>query len=137
MLDLNSIRDELETSADWEERADGLWLLDARLDVERMAQVMLAGEARLSTITATPFGERECRLAYHWDSDGRLLTFVTRTHAGHIASVSAICPAADWIEREIHDYFAVTFTGRESEPLVLRTSDAPGLFRNGRHGGAR
>ncbi len=121
----------------WEERTDGAWLFDASIYVERMAHVMISAQARLSTITACPCREREYRLAYHWDSDGKLITFVTRSHSGRIPSIAAICPAADWIEREIHDYYAVTFTGRESEPLVLRAGDAPGLFRNGKHGGDR
>ena len=43
---------------------------------------------------------------------------------------------ADWIEREIHDYFAVDFIGRDKlAPLVLRSDDRPGLFNWNNHKG--
>jgi hypothetical protein len=32
------------------------------------------------------------------------------------------------MEREIHDYFAVQFNGRESSPLYLNPGDSPGIF---------
>ena len=33
----------------------------------------------------------------------------------------------DWIEREIHEGFAVDFVGREYEPLLLRQGDTLGV----------
>jgi NADH-quinone oxidoreductase subunit C len=95
-----------------------------------MAEYMMTKCARFVTITARPAPGGECRLDYHWDLDGRLLTFVTTTHQGAIPTISAICPAADWVEREVRDYFAVDFLGRESsDPLMLRPQDQPGVFR--------
>jgi NADH:ubiquinone oxidoreductase subunit C len=38
-----------------------------------------------------------------------------------------LCEAVDWIEREIHEGFAVDFMGREYEPLLLRQGDTPGV----------
>jgi hypothetical protein len=90
------------------------------------------------TITARPAPGGECRLAYHWDLEGELLNLITSTHQGTIHSIATICPAANWIEREIHDYFAVDFVGREDklDPLVLRPGDSPGLFQwDGQEGG--
>jgi hypothetical protein len=103
-----------------------------------MAALMVDQAARLVTITARPAPGGECRLAYHWDLTGQLLSLVTSTHDGVIPSIAAVCPAANWIEREIHDYFAVDFIGREDglDPLVLRPGDLPGLFQwNGPEGG--
>jgi NADH:ubiquinone oxidoreductase subunit C len=40
----------------------------------------------------------------------------------------SISPVADWIEREIHDYFAVDFAGRKLPTLVLSEKDPPGIF---------
>jgi hypothetical protein len=33
----------------------------------------------------------------------------------------------DWIEREIHEGFALDFSGRVYEPLLLRQGDTPGV----------
>ncbi len=44
-----------------------------------------------------------------------------------IESIFDLCEAADWIEREIHEGFAIDFTGREYEPLLLREGDKPGV----------
>jgi hypothetical protein len=136
-MDVESIRARLGTGQPWEKRTDGWWLADPDLDVEGMARLMAEAEARLVTITARPAPGGECRLAYHWDLAGELLTFVTTTHEGSALSIAAISPAADWIEREVHDYFAVDFIGRENQnPLVLRPGDPPGLFHwNGNEGG--
>jgi Ni,Fe-hydrogenase III component G len=138
-MDVESIRTRLGISQAWEKRDDGWWLVDPNLDVEGMARLMAEAEARLVTITARPAPDGECRLAYHWDLEGELLTFVTMTHEGSVPSIAAICPAADWIEREVHDYFATDFMGREDlRPLVLRSGDQAGLFHwNGHEGGER
>jgi hypothetical protein len=139
-MDVDRIRARLGTSERWKEQRDGWWLEDPDLDVEEMTRVMVETEARLSTITARPASNGESRLIYHWDLDGQLLNVATLTHQRHIPSIAALCPAADWIEREVHDYFAVQFIGREDlEPIVLRPGDSPGLFHwNGKdQGGER
>lgn len=139
MIDLETLQASLGTQQPWVERPDGLWLDDPALSVSRMAEAMLATGARLVTITAIPDRVEdgpmeELRLIYHWDIQGRLVSLATRTQGRQIASLAPRCPAASWIEREIHDYFAIEFTGRDGlDPLVLRPGTAPGLFqRNGR-----
>jgi len=137
-MNIESISTQLGNTEPWEQRADGWWLIEPNLEVQRMAALMVGQAARLVTITARPAPGGECRLAYHWDLAGELLNLVTSTHEGTINSIAAICPAADWIEREIHDYFAVDFIGRVDglDPLVLRPGDSPGLFQwNGPAGG--
>lgn len=128
-MDAEAIRDLLGTEQQWEERADGLWLEDPALDVKHMARLMVETGARLATITAIPDGHGPHRLAYHWDMKGRILTIATFAHADAVPTIANICSAADWIEREIHDYFAVRFIGREDlSALLIRPDDPPGMF---------
>lgn len=135
-MDAETIRTLLGTGQQWEKRSDGLWLEDPALDVQNMARLMVEAGARLATITARPTRSAAHRLFYHWDMEGRILTFSTLTREEAVASISSICPAADWIEREIHDCFAVNFTGRDGlSPLLLRPDDPPGMFHWGRKKG--
>jgi NADH:ubiquinone oxidoreductase subunit C len=109
-------------------KSEAWWLETPSLYVEKMARVMVETGARLVTVTASRARENEFRVIYHWDLQGRLLNFVTITNRATLPSIASICPAADWIEREIHDYFAVNFTGRELPTLVLSEQDRPGIF---------
>ena len=53
----------------------------------------------------------------------------TSVPAGHIPTISDVLPAADWVEREIRDYYGIEFDGRAATPpLMLREGDVPGLF---------
>jgi len=129
-IPIDQIPAELGLPQAWEQEGACRRLVAPGLNVRQMAEYMLKLSARFVTITARPAPGGECRLDYHWDLDGQLLTFVTATHEGSIATISAICPGADWVEREVRDYFAVDFLGREStDPLMLRPQDAPGVFR--------
>lgn len=97
-----------------------------------MATVMTAHRARFVTITALPGAEEGgVRMSYHWDLDGQLLTIATCTRDNHMASIFDLCEAADWIEREIHECYAVEFEGRPHEHLLLRPGQAPGLGLRG------
>lgn len=127
-MNLEELRQALQTQSPFIEKKDGVWCHVPALDVHRMAQALVEREARLITITARPDGEGECRLIYHWDCEGEMLHLSTLTQAGKVDSIAALCPAADWIEREIHDLYAILFNGRETAPLVLRATDRSGLF---------
>jgi NADH:ubiquinone oxidoreductase subunit C len=60
--------------------------------------------------------------------NGQLLTFTTATVEKRIASITDLCPAADWVERETREYFAIEFTGRETTlPLMTRDGDPIGI----------
>ncbi len=129
-MDIERIHSLLGARKAFEHRPDGWWLDDAGLDVKKAAAVMLAEGARLVTITAVPISESDCRIIYHWDIGGRVINIAVPTRDGRMASIASITPAADWIEREIHDCFAVGFDGRaDLPPLLLRPGEPPGLFR--------
>lgn len=123
----------LGTRQAWQERGNGLWLEDPALGIVQVAQAMRQEGARLVTVTARPLPAspegREFRLAYHWDLDGQVLSFVATTYRKCTPTITNIYPGADWIERELHDYYAIEFAGRESLPaLMLRSGDQPGIF---------
>ena len=108
----------------------GSWWLtpsDA-MDVRATAQHMIHLHARFVAITAIELANKEIRLDYQWDLDGKLLSFVTATTARQIPTIADFCPAADWVERETHEYFFVEFTGRETtKPLMTRAGDPLGI----------
>jgi NADH:ubiquinone oxidoreductase subunit C len=119
---------QLSPGKSWEKRSDGWWLETRDMDVEKMAHLMTEAKARLVTITAYEVSNGEFRIIYHWDLEGRMLNIIAMTCKKSIPSIAMIHPASDWIEREIHDYFAVQFTGRELPPLLLNPEDSPGIF---------
>jgi len=119
---------QLSPGIPWEKRSDGWWLETQDTGVEKMARLMTEAEARLVTITAAGTPKGEFRIIYHWDLEGRMLNVVAMTDKGSIPSIAMIHPASDWMEREIHDYYAVRFTGLESAPLFLNPEDSPGFF---------
>jgi NADH:ubiquinone oxidoreductase subunit C len=85
-------------------------------------------KARFITITAYQLpADQGFRLEYHWDLNGQLLGFPFLLAGNSIESIYDICEAADWIEREIHEEYALDFTGREYEPLLMRAGDQPGV----------
>jgi len=121
---------QLGSTIPWEKRSDGCWLESPDTDVEKMAHVMTEAEARLVTMTACEVSNGEFRIIYHWDLEGRMLHIVAVTRKRSISSIAKVHPASDWMEREIHDYFAVQFDGRELPPLYLSPEDSPGIFLN-------
>ena len=122
------ILSQLSPGRSWEKRSDGWWLETRDMDVEKMAHVMIESKARLVTITAHEHSNGEVRIIYHWDLEDRMLNMVAMTDKGCIPSIAMVYPASDWMEREIHEYFAVQFNGRESSPLYLNPGDSPGIF---------
>jgi NADH:ubiquinone oxidoreductase subunit C len=127
-MDLEEIREHLGSMEVWVNKAKAWWLETPNLDVEKMARLMVDIGSRLVTVTASRVPEGEFRIIYHWDLQGQLLNFVTLTHQATLPSIMSISPVADWIEREIHDYFAVDFAGRKLPTLVLSEKDPPGIF---------
>jgi NADH:ubiquinone oxidoreductase subunit C len=133
MKSLETLRNELGIAEPWLESRGTWWLNPGTIGVRHVAKVMNEMNARFITITAYQLpGTEGFRLEYHWDLHGRLLglPFVIAGNASEspkFDSIFDICEAADWIEREIHEEYAIDFTGRAYEPLLLRKGDKPGV----------
>ena len=125
---IDSIPEKLGSTEPWIEKGGVHWLTAGALNVRDLARVMNGLHARFVTITAYQLpGEEGLRLEYHWDLDGQLLGFSFQLPGKSIESIYDLCEAVDWIEREIHEGFAVDFLGREYEPLLLRQGETPGV----------
>jgi len=125
---LETLREKLGIADPWVEMGGVRWLNPGTLSVRDLAKGMSAVQARFVTITAVQLpGEQGLRLEYHWDIGGQLLGFPFQLAGNSIDSIYDLCEAVDWIEREIHEGFAVDFLGREYEPLLLRQGDKPGV----------
>ena len=125
---IDNIPEKLGSTEPWVEKGGVHWLTASALNVRDLAKTMNALHARFVTITAYQLpGEEGLRLEYHWDLDGQLMGFPFLLAGNSIESIYDLCEAVDWIEREIHEGFAVDFLGREYEPLLLRQGDKPGV----------
>jgi hypothetical protein len=128
MIDLEQIRQTLAVTDPWVEKHGTHWLNPGPGGVRELAQVMNSVGARFVTITAYELSAIEgFRLEYHWDLESRLLGFPFIIVGNSILSLCDSCEAADWIEREVHEGFAIDFAGREHEPLLLRPGDKIGV----------
>ena len=111
-------------------RAGAAWLEADGLDVVGMAQYLRGLPARLSTISAVARVDGETDIIYHYTFGQDAVNVKTRTRGNAIPSITPECPAAGWIEREIHDLFAVDFVGHPNlARLVLPDGIEPGFFR--------
>jgi NADH-quinone oxidoreductase subunit C len=80
------------------------------------------------TGAALPDGETE--VIYHYTVGASAINFKTRTHGGALPSITPLVPAANWIEREIHDLFKADFPGHPKlERLIRPPQLAEGFFR--------
>ena len=105
-----------------------VWFATGNIDLRELAAFLAKAKARFVTITATelPHNEGFC-LEYLWDFEGQLFGFAFYPSGSSMPSIYDICEAADWIEREVHEEFAIDFSGRAYEPLLLRAGDRPGV----------
>jgi NADH:ubiquinone oxidoreductase subunit C len=100
------------------------------LDVTRMAAMLIDLDARLSTMTAIALQDGETEVIYHFMVESTVLNIKVRTHKNTILSITPIMSAADWIEREIHDLYAVEFLGHPHLERFIRPPELPiGFFR--------
>jgi NADH:ubiquinone oxidoreductase subunit C len=121
---------DLRAEDGWEQKNGAWWITQEKLEPRAMTRFMLAQDARFMTVTAIEREGGETRLDYHWDLKGVILTFSTQTRENKFPSISDLCPAADWLERETYEYFSVEFTGRTSnKQLMLRPGLEAGLNR--------
>ena len=128
MTSLDRVSEMLGSREPWVERGGVQWLEPGATTVRELAKAMNSLHGRFITITAYQLpGSQGLRLEYHWDLGGQLLGFAFQLAGNSIESIFDLCEAADWIERETHEGFAVDFTGREYEPLLLREGDTAGV----------
>ena len=96
------------------------------------AQIMVAHDARLATISSFEREDGEVLLDYHWSLYGTLVTIEIPTKDKQINSITDIFLGADWVEREIHDYYLVEFPDRvDTKRLVTREGTPQGMFCKG------
>ena len=128
MKTVDTVAEELGLADSWVEQGGALWLPCDKLNPRAVAKALISSEARFITITATELPEDAgIRMDYHWDLDGQLIGLQFQASDHKIESIYDLCEAANWIEREIHEYFAVDFLGREYEPLFLRNGEKAGV----------
>jgi NADH:ubiquinone oxidoreductase subunit C len=128
MTKIEGIPQLLGTTETWVDEGGVHWLPASELHVRQVAAIMNEVHARFVTITAVELsGGQGFRLEYHWDLGGELLGFPFEVSGNSIESIYDLCEAVDWIEREVHEGFAVDFIGRECEPLLLRAGDRLGV----------
>ncbi len=113
-----------------EDRVDGIWFTAP--DVNRKTLTGAANELkfRLSTATCLERGDGEFDVLYHFVHATLAVNIRTTTKSQHMPSLAAFLPSASWIEREIHDLYAVTFDGHpDPRPLVRPPQMPAGFFR--------
>ena len=93
------------------------------------ARILFANlEARLQTASGVD-APGEIEILYHWALDrvGLIVNVRTRIDRDRpkLASISAICPAAEWIERELWELLGITFEGHPDLRHLLLQDDWP------------
>jgi len=128
-VDFENTLQEIGFGDGWKWDKGSWWLVSPEpYDVRETTRKMRQLEARFVAITAIERPDKEIRLDYQWDLQGKLLSFICATSAGQMPTIADLSPAADWVEREIHEYFAVDFTGRTiTDPLMTRPGDPLGI----------
>ena len=89
-------------------------------------------EARLQTASGID-GPNEIEILYHWALDQLGLVVTVRTRIdrepAEIASITPICHAAEWIEREMWELLGINFIGHpDLRHLVLQDDWPEGQF---------
>lgn len=116
----------------FDSREDGLWMTAPNLDVMALAKAMQHWGGRLSTTTAVPLESGETTIIYHYCVEHVSFNIKTKTHNHAQPSLALLTPSAAWIEREIHDLYAVDFAGHPGLSRLVRPPTLPdGFFREG------
>lgn len=127
---LETLLEAIPGAAPFEHRGKELWMTALALDVVRMAELMLAHQARLSTMTGIALGNGETEVIYHYVLGSQAYHFKTQTRSNCLPAITPVTAAADWIEREIMDLYAVTFEGHPNPARLVRPAQLePGYFR--------
>ena len=105
-----------------EEIKNEIWIMLETKDLLTRVQSLLETGARLSTVTAIFKGD-ETELLYHFALGKISLNLRVTTQNNRIVSITPICLAADWVEREIHDLYAVDFSGHPDLSRFMRPAE--------------
>ena len=85
-------------------------------------------QARLQTASGVD-GPREIEILYHWALDALGFVVSVRTTVDRnqpvIASITPICPAAEWIEREMWELLGISFQDHPDLRHLLLQDDWP------------
>lgn len=113
-----------------QERMDGFWFESCKLDYAELAKVMVENHTRLSTMTAIECTDGETDIVYHFINPKLAVNIRAKTTNNTLPSLGKYLPSADWIEREIHDLYAVNFEGHPDMRPLERPAEMPeGFFR--------
>lgn len=138
MVEFQQMLDQVSALAgaeSWAITGSDAWMTAPGLDPVELARLLLAAGARLVTLSGVAAGENETWVIYHYAWAGNTLSVRVLSRDGALQSITPLTPAAGWIEREIQDLFALTFTGHpQPERLVRPPQLDQGFFR--RPGGA-
>lgn len=85
-------------------------------------------QARFQTASGVD-APREMEILYHWAFDAVQLVVTICTHVDRekpqLPSIALICPAAEWIEREMWELLGISFTGHPDQRHLLLQDDWP------------
>ncbi len=113
-----------------EQKSDRRVYIDITPDsVTESARLMFSAiGARLQIATSGDTG-KDIEVMYHWalDREDCVVTVRVRTPRDRpeLASIAELCPAAEWIEREIWELLGVEFTGHPDLRHLLLADDWP------------
>ena len=110
--------------------------------LEKVSRLMLDEfGARLQIATGVDNGEA-FEVLYHWalDQEGFVITFriLLDYDSPELSSIALMCPAAEWIEREIWELLGINFKGHPDLRHLLLADDWPEgnypmRYNQGRH----
>jgi len=97
--------------------------------VKEASRLMLGGPGARFQI-ATGVDTREgIEIMYHWALDSEDLVVTLRTLLSHeqpeVDSIATLCPAAEWIEREMWELLGIHFRGHPDLRHLLLADDWP------------
>jgi NADH:ubiquinone oxidoreductase subunit C len=110
-------------------RANRLYLTVKAAHIKEAAR-LFSGQlhARLQTASAVDAPHR-IEILYHWAFDCLALVVTVRTFMDReqpvIATISDVCPAAEWIEREMAELMGIEFQGHPDMRHLLLREDWP------------
>lgn len=100
--------------------------VDAADVTEAAAAALRGGKSRFMTIVAVDTG-LDIELLYTFSVDGVVLTLRTGVakEAGAIETITAVAPAAEFVEKEIAELFGIAFAGHARRTNLVLPDDWP------------